>query len=51
MMHGERLISTQSNLKVFPPEDSRMYFGMEGEKELHEIPMFKGDFTEDILHH
>lgn len=51
MIHGERLISTQSNLKVFPPEDSRMYFGMEGEKELHEIPMFKGDFTEDILRH
>ncbi len=51
IMNGERLISTQSNLKVFPPEDSRMYFGMEGEKELHEIPMLKGDFTEDILRH
>ena len=51
MMHGERVISTQPNLKVFPPEDSRMYFGLEGEKELHEIPMFKGDFTEDILRH
>ncbi|MEC7546200.1 MAG: hypothetical protein VX474_03615 [Pseudomonadota bacterium] len=51
MMHGDRRISSQLNLKVFPPEDSRMYFGMEGEKELHEIPMFKGDFTEDILRH
>jgi hypothetical protein len=51
MMHGDRQISSQLNLKVFPPEDSRMFFGMEGEKELHEIPMFKGDFTEDILRH
>ena len=51
MMHGDRRISSQLNLTVFPPEDSRMYFGMEGEKELHEIPMFKGDFTEDILRH
>lgn len=51
MMHGDRRISSQPNLKVCPPEDSRMYFGMEGEKELHEIPMFKGDFTEDILRH
>lgn len=51
MMHGERPISTQSNLKICPPEQSGMYFSMEGESELHEIPMFKGDFKRDILEH
>lgn len=51
MMHGARPISTQSNVKIFPPEQSAMYFSMEGEQELHEIPMFKGDFRRDILEH
>lgn len=51
MIHGDKPISVQPNLTVFPPEDSRIYFGLEGERELHEIPEFKGDFTRDILQH
>ncbi|WP_419813453.1 hypothetical protein [Bacterioplanoides sp.] len=51
MMHGDRAISSQSNVKVFPPEDSAMFFSMEGEQDLHQIPHFKGDFKRDILEH
>lgn len=51
MMHGERAISMQQGVTIYPPEDSRIFFGMEGEKDLHEIPMFKGDFATDILKH
>lgn len=51
MMHGQRPISAQSNVKIFPPEQSSMYFSMEGERELHEVPQFKGDFKRDILEH
>lgn len=51
MMRGSRPISTQSTLKVCPPEDSSMFFSVEGERELHEIPMFKGDYRRDILEH
>ena len=51
MMRGNRPISMQSNLKVCPPEGSQMFFSMEGERELHEIPMFRGDFRRDILEH
>ncbi|MCT7357579.1 hypothetical protein [Thalassolituus pacificus] len=51
MMRGVRPISTQRQVKIFPPEQSAMFFSMEGEHELHEIPMFKGDFKRDILEH
>ena len=51
MIHGDRPISTQSNLKICPPEESSMYFSMESESKLHEIPAFKGDFKRDILEH
>jgi len=51
MMRGARPISTQRQVKIFPPEQSAMFFSMEGEHELHEIPMFKGDFKRDILEH
>jgi hypothetical protein len=51
MMHGDRPISAQSNVRIYPPEQSGMFFSMEGERELHEIPAFKGDFRRDILEH
>lgn len=51
MMHGQRPINAQNNVKIYPPEHSSMYFSMEGERELHEIPQFKGDFKRDILEH
>jgi len=51
MIHGDRPISAQNVVKVCPPEDSSMFFSMEGERELHEIPHFKGDFKRDILEH
>lgn len=51
MMRGLRPISSQSNVMVYPPEQAGMFFRMEGERELHEIPMFKGDFKQDILEH
>lgn len=51
MMHGDRVISAQSNVKIYPPEQSGMFFSLEGEQELHEIPAFKGDFRRDILEH
>lgn len=51
IMHGDKPISAQSNVKIYPPEDSAMFFSMEGERELHQIPQFKGDFKRDILEH
>lgn len=51
MIHGEKPISNQPNLTICPPEDSGMFFSMEGETDLHQIQMFKGDFKRDILEH
>lgn len=51
MVHGERPISLQQGLTVFPPEQSAMYFSKDTDTEFHEVPMIKGDFKTDILSH
>jgi len=51
MIHGDKPISSQHDLTVFPPEQSALYFSLDSDKEFHEVPMIKGDFKSDILSH
>ncbi len=50
-MHGELAVQNQAQLKVYPPESDQMFFHMGEEDDFHEIPRFKGGFSDDIVRH
>lgn len=49
--HGKRGIQHEACLEVFPPESDQVFFKLEQDGKLHEIPHFKGAFDEDIFLH
>lgn len=42
-------ISETPMMKVYPPEDSSIYFEIDEQNTFCEMGMIKGDFTQDIL--
>lgn len=48
-MHGNQTIALKHAISVFPPESVQVFFQTDGNRTLHEIPQFKGDFKEDIV--
>ena len=50
-MHGERGIPSSAKMEVCPPESIQLFFDIEQSGEMHEIPSFKGDFSQDIAAH
>ncbi len=49
LCHGDQSIEEHPDLKVFPPEDCKIYFEVDSEPEYCEIDMLKGDFIKDIV--
>ncbi len=50
-MHGDQMVAHRALVNVFPPETMQLYFQLEESDETHEIPMFKGDYRQDIMQH
>ena len=50
-MHGNQRILEHSAVQVFPPESVQLFFNLDGDSTLHEIPSFKGDYRQDIVAH
>lgn len=50
-MHGDQSIAHGAYLNIFPPESVQLFFNLDGSEEVHEIPLFKGDFRQDIAGH
>ncbi|WP_317930602.1 hypothetical protein [Halioxenophilus sp. WMMB6] len=50
-MHGNLSVAHRADLSVYPPETVQMFFSLEQSNETHEIPLFKGDFRQDIIEH
>lgn len=48
-LQDDKLDNSKIDIKVFPPEESTVYFEVENETEFHQIDGFKGDFKKDIL--
>lgn len=46
--HGIDLIQRRAMLNVCPPESDQIFFALDNEPELYEIPGFKGSFQDDI---
>ncbi|GAB3101322.1 hypothetical protein G8770_15980 [Aestuariicella hydrocarbonica] len=46
--HGLSRSSECGQITVCPPESDQMYFALDGDTEMTEIPYFKGSFEEDI---
>ncbi len=50
LIHGEQKFDTQKNLKIFPPEESTIFFEVGNQQEEYsQINQLKGDFKQDIL--
>lgn len=47
-MHSQKNIDGASNIAVYPPASEHMFFHIDKDSELYEIPFFKGGFAEDI---
>lgn len=48
-MHGNRSIALNNAISVYPPESVQVFFHTDRNSTLHEIPAFKGSFSEDIV--
>ncbi|WP_439135405.1 hypothetical protein [Pseudomaricurvus sp.] len=46
--HGAPAVQQQGALKVYPPESDQMFFQLDDDTRLQEIPYFKGSFDADI---
>lgn len=49
LCHGDAKITDQPLLKVFPPENSTVYFEIDEQSDFTQIDALKGDFKQDIL--
>ncbi len=49
LCHGDANITDQPQLKVFPPENSTVYFEIDEQSNFTQIDALKGDFKQDIL--
>lgn len=49
MCHGDEMIAQQSKVRIFPPEDSKIFFEVDDQQEYSQIDMLKGDFKKDIV--
>lgn len=47
-MHGDQSVAHRAFLTVFPPETVQLFFSVDDSDESHEIPLFKGDYQQDI---
>ena len=47
-MHGDLSVAQDGEISVCPPESDQMFFHLEQQETLHEIPFFKGGFKQDI---
>ena len=47
-LHGVTDVQKQAQMSVCPPESDQMFFALDGETEMTEIPYFKGSFEADI---
>lgn len=48
-MHGELSVQDRAQIAVYPPETDQMFFHLDNETTFHEIPYFKGGFSDDIV--
>ncbi len=48
-MHSQTARADSTHVRVYPPESEQMFFVLDNDDELHEIPSFKGGFRDDIL--
>lgn len=48
-MHGNLSLQHQAQLTVYPPESEQMFFHLGDDSGYHEIPYFKGGFSDDIV--
>jgi len=49
LLHEKNVIDAKGDLRVFPPEESTVFFEVDNETEFHQIDSLKGDFKQDIL--
>lgn len=49
MCHGDEMIAKQDEVRIFPPEDSKIFFEVDDQQEYSQIDMLKGDFKTDII--
>lgn len=47
-MHGDLTVPADGTVAVYPPETEQMYFQLEQDERLYEIPSFKGAFQQDV---
>lgn len=47
-LHGVTEVQAHSNVSVCPPESDQMFFALDGDTDMTEIPYFKGSFEADI---
>ncbi len=50
-MHGKSETKAQANVSMSPPESGQIFFALDSDPRMMEIPRFKGDFTVDIAQH
>lgn len=50
-VHGNQSVAHGAFLTVFPPESVQLFFNLDSSEDAHEIPLFKGDFQQDIAKH
>ena len=49
MCHGDQMVAKQNDVRIFPPEDCKIFFEVDDQKEYSQIDMLKGDFKKDIV--
>ncbi|NIB43966.1 hypothetical protein HBA55_30470 [Pseudomaricurvus alkylphenolicus] len=46
--HGVQQVQSEARISVCPPESDQVFFALDGDSTLYEIPYFKGSFEADI---
>lgn len=47
-MHGDMSVPDEARVAVYPPATDQVFFQVEGDARLYEIPYFKGAFAQDV---
>ncbi|NIB44534.1 hypothetical protein HBA55_33410 [Pseudomaricurvus alkylphenolicus] len=49
LCQSQKPLANPPQLKVYPPEDSTIYFEVDEQNQFSQMDMMKGDFKQDIL--
>ncbi len=47
-MHGDMKVPTEGSVAVYPPATDQLFFQVDDDARLYEVPYFKGAFEKDV---